>query len=140
MGKSFLADVPGNEYVEWHNIASAATNADTTKEYMFEAPADIVVTEWGYVPTAANGAGGATSYRTLTLYDGGADASGTSAVGTLALNATKASYVPVDGAVTAANASIDDGDVLYISHAANTTAATVTALTGGKIFIRYRLQ
>ena len=140
MGKTFQADTPGNEYVEWVDIASAATNAASTKVYMFQADADIVITGVTYVPTGADGIGGATSYRTLTLCDGGAAGTGTGSVASLAMTATGASYVGVDFTVTAANASIDDGDALYIYHVANTTAATVTALSAGRIGIQYRLQ
>lgn len=140
MGKTYQADIPGNKFETVFDLASAATNAGSVNTFGFEAPADIIVTGVTYTPTGKNGIGHATTYRTLTLRDGGADSTGTVAAATYALTATLPSNVPADFTVTSSLASIDSGDVLMLYHVANTTAATHTELAAGKITVRYRLQ
>jgi len=140
MGKTLYSDLPGEEQQIVFDLPSAATNAAATTVWGFEAPADIVITGITYTPTAADGIGHATTYRTFTLRDGGTAASGTTAIGTWTTTATKPSLVPVDFTVTAANASIDAGDVVLLYHVANTTAGTHTEVKAGVISVQYRLQ
>lgn len=145
-----IGDIPdGSLYGDSISHASVASNGASATYGgagavgKWRAPQDCkVVAVYWEAEGADSDANNTASYRTLSLIDGGADATGTASLASLALTATLASDTQraftLASSATQAYPSIDAGDTVYASQVTVGGAhATGTVLVAGSFRFYY---
>ncbi len=147
MGKSFLADIPGNFFVQKiGSVAAAASNGAGAipADVAFVAPANIkLLSAWRLNQTASDVTAGtaisSASYRRMNLLNGGTAGTGTTIMASLNATASAASLTTRAFATTANNTATQ-GAILYASHlTVGAATADGTDLAASLIFIAYEL-
>lgn len=139
MGKTSQADIPDNKFTQMFNVASTASDAGASKRVLFEAPADLLITEVAFIPDGGDQGGATATYRDLKVLDGGAAGSGVALAATKRVNATGASLAPIDFTVTSSLASIDAGDIVLLSKGATAGGdSSDTVVQSGMLRVSYR--
>ena len=141
MGSTLQSDVPGNIHPITHHFASVASNGGAARVAIFKAPQNIRLKSFGVDFYGADKAVTATSYRRLTLVDGGANGTGTTIISSMNLTTSVASMGTASGSIATANQDIDAGDILIFSHltvGGDHNAGTV--LPDGAILVDYELR
>lgn len=105
---------------------------DTFERAIFKAPSDCVVTAVIVVPDSDIGQ--ATNYMTLDVQDKGADGTGTTSLGLLAVNSTNTIDGMVGEDLVTTNKSVSAGRVLSLK---KTVAASGQAWPGGFVKVIY---
>ncbi len=121
MASTQLGDIPGARFhvpqVMAHaSVASDGANARVGQIGPF--PHNIRVRSAFWTPTDADQTGHGTSYRKLTLYNGGAAGTATATskvIASLGITASKASLAPV-AMVVDTTVTLSAGEVIYASH------------------------
>lgn len=146
MGDSFLADIPGNFFIQKLGSYAAVASGGAGSlqlDSAFVAPADIkIVSAWRFVNAAEVTVGTATSsasYRRMNLLNGGTAGSGT--VIMASLNATaSASATTARAFVTTANNTAPAGAIIYASHlTVGAATADGTDMAAGFVQIAFEL-
>jgi hypothetical protein len=145
MGKTFLADIPGNYFHQVFTNASVASNGGNAvvASACFVAPNNIEVKRAWYAPWAnACTKGTATSsatYRRLTVVNGGSAGTGTTIMASANITASIASR-GTKAFTTTANNTANSGEILYFSQATvGGTCDDTTELQSGVLQLEYEL-
>lgn len=144
MGKSKLADIPGNFFQE--RIGSSAALASNGAgailgDTFWVAPADIKIKAAWKTVTGANEVTAGTaissaSYRRFTLVNGSTDGTGTVIVASLNPTASAASLTSRAFATTANN-TVASGNLIFVSHL---TVGAATADGTDAAIAQYHIQ
>lgn len=144
MGRSYLADIPGNFFV--HDLgsnASVASNGGAARlaDVFFVAPANLkLLSVWRQVQVDESTHTDATaSYRQITLHNGGTSGTAETGLATRNNTASTAQYGSHSFAL-AATPTASAGDVIWASHA--TVGGDLndgTILRAAKFSIAYEL-
>lgn len=147
MGRSFLADIPGNFFVApLGSHASVASNGAGALlvDCAFVAPANLkLLSAWRQVQADEASVGTATttaSYRRVSIVNGGAAGTGTTIMASSNGNGASVASLGTRAFATTANNTAAAGDILMASQltvgGANDDATTLRA---GKLWIAYEL-
>lgn len=147
MGKSALADIPGNFFTTRLGTAAAIASNGANgllANMFFVAPANLkLLSAWRYVQAAnevtVGTATSSASYRRVNILNGGA--SGTGTVIMASLNATaSAASLSTRAFVTTTNNTASAGEIIYVSQlTVGAATADGTDAAAGGITIAYEL-
>ena len=145
MGKTFLADTPGNYFhVNFSNASVASNGADAViASAAFVAPNNIKVTNVWFVPWADQSTKGtattSATYKRINLLNGATSGTGTTIVASCNLTASVASRGSKAFSTTANN-TLSSGQMLYFSAlTVGGTSNDGTILQSGVLQIEYQL-
>lgn len=113
-------------------LPADAAASDTWERTVFQAPFNCIVKEVDVIPDSTIGQ--ATSYMTLDVQDKGAAGTGTTSIGTRAVNSTNTitGFVGVDLVTT--DATVVSGDCLSLK---KTVASSGQAFPGGLVRVKF---
>ena len=145
MGKTFLADIPGNLFQNVFTAASVASDGANAvvASAAFYAPNDIKLTRAWFVPWANQATVGtattSATYKRLTICNGGTSGTGTTLMASCNLTASVASRGSKAFSTTASN-TMSSGEMLYFSQlTVGGTDDDGTILQSGVLQIEYQL-
>jgi len=145
MGKTYLADVPGNYFhINFTNasVASNGGNAVIASAAMV-APNDMKVTNAWFIPWADQSTKGtattSATYKRITLVNGGTSGTGTAIMASCNLTASVASRGSKAFSTTASN-TMSAGEMFYFSAlTVGGTSNDGTTLQSGVLQVEYQL-
>lgn len=147
MGKSFLADFPGNFFsAPLGSHASVASNGANALlvDCAFVAPANLkLLSAWRQVQADEATVGTATTtatYRRVTILNGGSAGTGTTIMASSNGNGASVASLGTRSFATTANNTASQGEILIASQlTVGGTNADATVLQAGKVWIAYEL-
>lgn len=124
VGRTSMADIPGNSVVAKLTVASIASNAAAATLPIINVPynAKVIGASMLFVTSRASG----TKSNTITLVNLGTAGTGTTVLGTFLATAAYASYAPLALSL-ATNPTVTAGAVIGLVHASAAAGTTIEA-------------
>lgn len=137
MGESYQADIPGNRFRAEMHVASVASNGAAARYVVLRAPASIKVTGAYWTVYGANQTADTTSYRRVSVVNGGTAGQATTIIASLNLSASKAS---MSLNALSGTATMSVGEAIVFSHVTvGGNKNDETELQAGMIQVEYQL-